>query len=199
MPEWWSYGLGDFLLFSPRTYYRLIERYNSGLWPLHLVAVAAGIALLAVQRRPTPGRTRAACAILAIAWAWVGWAFLHRRYATINWAAEYFACGFAVEAVLLAVVAGRPDWLRLGDRRGPAALIGTVVLALALVYPVMAPLAGRPWPAAECFGLLPDPTAIATLGLLLHGRGSARAALLVIPITWCVIAAGTWWVMASPT
>ena len=145
MPEWWSYGLGDFLLFSPRTYYRLIERYNSGLWPLHLVALAAGIALLAVQRRPTPGRTRAACAILAIAWAWVGWAFLHRRYATINWAAEYFACGFAVEAVLLAVVAGRPDWLRLGDRRGPAALIGTVVLALALVYPVMAPLAGRPW------------------------------------------------------
>ncbi len=197
MPEWWSYGLDDFLLFSPRTYYRLIERYNAGLWPLHLAGLAAGIALLALQRRPTPSRIRAACAILAIAWAWVGWAFLYRRYATINWAAEYFAWGFVAEAVLLAAVAARPD--RLRPSHGPTALIGTAVLVLAVVYPLVAPLFGQPWARAECFGLLPDPTAFATIGLLLPVRGSGRAALLVIPVTWCVIAAGTWWVMASPT
>lgn len=28
MSEWWSYGLRDLLLFSPRTYYRLFELYN---------------------------------------------------------------------------------------------------------------------------------------------------------------------------
>ncbi len=62
MPEWWSYGLGDFLLFSPRTYYRLIERYNSGLWPLHLVALAAGDrparSPAATHARPDPSRLR---------------------------------------------------------------------------------------------------------------------------------------------
>ena len=102
MPEWWTYGLGDFLLFSPRTYYRLIERYNAASWPLHLVGAAAGLSLLALHRRITPLWTRVVCAVLAAAWGWVGWAFLWRRYATINWAAEYFAWGFAAEAVLLA-------------------------------------------------------------------------------------------------
>jgi hypothetical protein len=28
MSEWWTYSLWDFLLFSPRTYYRLFELYN---------------------------------------------------------------------------------------------------------------------------------------------------------------------------
>ena len=29
MSEWWTYRLSNFLLFSPRTYYRLFELYNS--------------------------------------------------------------------------------------------------------------------------------------------------------------------------
>jgi hypothetical protein len=29
MSEWWSYSLSDFLLFSPRTYYRLFDLYWS--------------------------------------------------------------------------------------------------------------------------------------------------------------------------
>ena len=199
MPEWWTYGPGDFLLFSPRTYYRLIERYNAEFWPLHLVGVAAGISVLVLRRRSAPMGTRVVCAVLAVAWAWVGWAFLWRRYATINWAAVYFAWGFAAEAALLAAVAARPDRLRLSERQGPAAWIGTALLVLVLIYPLMAPLAGRPLSQSESFGMLPDPTAIATLGLLVPARGSALAALMVIPITWCLIAAGTWWVMASLT
>ena len=177
----------------------MIERYNAGLWPLHAAALAAGIALLLLARRSTAIRTRLACAVLALAWAWVGWAFHWQRYATINWAAAYFAWGFAVQAALLASAAARPEWLRLNDRRGPTAWIGSGLVVLALVYPLLAPLAGRPWTRAECFGLLPDPTAIATLGVLLPARGSARTALMVIPVTWCLIAAGTWWAMAAPT
>jgi hypothetical protein len=33
MSEWWTYRLTSFLLFSPRTYYRTIERYNLEIWP----------------------------------------------------------------------------------------------------------------------------------------------------------------------
>jgi hypothetical protein len=28
MSEWWTYTLSDFLLFSPRVYYRLFELHN---------------------------------------------------------------------------------------------------------------------------------------------------------------------------
>ena len=41
MTEWESYRLSDFLLFSPRTYWRLFELHNEALWPLPLLAMKA--------------------------------------------------------------------------------------------------------------------------------------------------------------
>lgn len=34
MSEWWTYRLSDFLMFSPATYWRMVERYNREVWPL---------------------------------------------------------------------------------------------------------------------------------------------------------------------
>ena len=46
MSEWWTYSLLDFLLFSPRTYYRLFELYNLAVWPWHVLAIVLGLAVL---------------------------------------------------------------------------------------------------------------------------------------------------------
>ena len=35
------------------------------------------------------------------------------------------------------------------------------------LYPLIAPALERPWTQSETFGITPDPTAIATLGILL--------------------------------
>ena len=57
MSEWWTYSLSDFLMFSPRTYYRLFELYNAAIWPAQLVAIALGVAILrAVAPRRSAGR-----------------------------------------------------------------------------------------------------------------------------------------------
>ena len=48
MSEWWSYSLSDFLMFSPRTYYRLFELYNLALWPWHIAGLALGLVVLAL-------------------------------------------------------------------------------------------------------------------------------------------------------
>ncbi|HCK18987.1 MAG TPA: hypothetical protein DHW36_10760, partial [Thalassospira sp.] len=40
-----------------------------------------------------------------------------------------------------------------------------------------------------------DPTALGTLGFVLLSRGTWRWALLPVPLLWCVISAGTLWVM----
>ena len=103
MSEWWTYSLSDFLLFSPRTYYRLFELYNSAIWPLQLVSLALGVAILGLLLREAVWRGRAIAAVLAGCWLWVAWAYFLKRYETINWAAEYVAIGFAVEALLLVV------------------------------------------------------------------------------------------------
>src|ERR1700716_1223633 len=119
MSEWWTYRPGDFLLFSPRVYWRMFELHNAALWPLHVLTLAAGlIIILLIARRPTTW-ARWIAFILAILWVFVGWSFLWNRYATINWAAAYVAPAFAVEGVLLLVIGSLRDGLAF-DRRGPA-------------------------------------------------------------------------------
>jgi hypothetical protein len=89
MPEWWSYSLSDFLLFSPRTYYRLIERHNSSAWPAHIATMGLGLGVLGLLRRKPTVHGRSISGILAGLWVWVVCAFVWQRYATINWAIIY--------------------------------------------------------------------------------------------------------------
>ncbi|VXC42894.1 DUF6064 family protein [Massilia sp. 9I] len=182
MSEWWTYSLSDFLMFSARTYYRQFALMNREWWPLHLLAFAAGIALLVCMRRA--GGARIGFALLAVAWAWTGWAYHLQRYADINTGAPYFAAGFFLQAALLAWMAQRPQ--APVDHRGHVAL---VLLVVALAYPALAPLNGRALEQAEMFGFAPDPTAVATLAALLAWR--ARWPLWVIPLLWCGASSAT--------
>jgi peptidoglycan/LPS O-acetylase OafA/YrhL len=200
MSEWATYSLSDFLLFSPRTYYRLFELHNAAVWPAHLAALALGAAaaLLALRPGSGPWRGRAAALVLAALWAWVARAYLLERYATINWAAEYFAWVFALEALLLLalpLLSARP----LFRPRGWSARAGAALVLFALLLqPLAAPLLGRPWAQAEVFGIAPDPTAAATLGLMLLAQGRRRWLLLPIPLAWSALTGLTLWAMRSP-
>jgi hypothetical protein len=121
MSEWWTYSLSDFLLFSPRTYYRLFELYNLAVWPWHIVAIMLGLAVLALWLRGGTWQGRAVAVILAACWLFVAWAYLLARYDTINWAASYFAAGFALEALLLVWTGLIRDRLPLRSAAGSSA------------------------------------------------------------------------------
>jgi uncharacterized protein DUF6064 len=197
MSEWWTYSLSDFLMFSPRTYYRLFEIYNTAIWPGQFLALAAGIAIAALLMVAWPWRDRVILVLLGTCWLWVAWAFLFKRYTSINWASTYFAVAFALEALLLIGMAafsrpsdeGRqaPNWL---DRIGVALFLFALV-----IQPLIGPLLGRSWSQLETFGIAPDPTVIGTLGFLLLMRGRTRWASFTIPIIWCFITGTTLWTM----
>jgi hypothetical protein len=185
MSEWWSYGLSDFLMFSPAAYQRLFERYNAALWPAQLVALAAGLALLRLG-------PRAACGLLAAAWLWVAWAFHWQRYAPINWAAEGYALAFALQGLLLAWTA-----LRAAPPPGPAPRLGRALLWYALLLQPLLPLAsGRSWQGLESFGLCPDPSVAATLALLLMHR--LPWPCWIAPLLWCAVEGATLWTLKAP-
>jgi Family of unknown function (DUF6064) len=197
MSEWWTYSLSDFLLFSPRTYYRLFDLYNAALWPAHVLALAVGLAILALMARGGHRWNRAAGLLLAACWLWVALAFLFNRYATINWAATWFAGLFVVQAVLL-VLAGAGGGIEAAPQLRRAGAVALFVFAL-LIQPLIGPLTGRPWTQAEVFGMAPDPTALGTLGFaLLQPTAGRRWLLLVIPLLWCAISGATLWTMRSP-
>ncbi len=200
MSEWWTYRLSDFLLFSPRTYYRLFELYNTEVWPLHLAALAIGLALAFLSVRRDTWAARAAWGLLAACWLWVGWAFQLQRFASINWAATWFAGAFAAEGLLLMLCVVLPRQRQFGAAGKLRASVGWGLLVFGLaVQPWVGVLLGRPLSQAEVFGLAPDPTVLATLGLLLlqrpaNGAGPATGWLAwPIPVVWCLISGTTLW------
>ena len=186
MSEWWTYRLHDFLLFSARTYYRLFEIYNRAVWPLHVLAIAAGIAILIGRLRG-----RALAVFLAADWLFIAWFFQIKRYATIQWAAKWFALAFAIEALLL---------IFFGFRRiTQTSKCGLVLFGFALlIEPLIGLMTGRRWVTVEIFGIAPDPTAIATLGIALFADRRLGAVLMIIPMLWCAISGATLWAMHAP-
>ncbi len=202
MSEWWTYRPSDFLMFAPRTYWRLFELHNEALWPVPWLAALLALGLAVALWQGRTGAVRSGLALLAACWAGVAWAFLWQRYAPINTAAGAFAIAFAVQAAGLLVLAGWGGLRRSHDttrwRTGLALLAGSVLL-----HPWLATVAGRPWSQAEFFGLAPDPTAIGTLGVLLcltTDQPTPRGLLVglrVLACMWCVVSASTLWTMGS--
>src|SRR4030095_15273760 len=107
----------DLLLFSPRTYYRMFELYHQAIWPVQLIALVLVVAIVVLLLRGDLWRGTAIAALVAACWLWVAVAFQLRRYATINWAARYFAVVFVVQAAVLVwygPIRRRPAFARLG-------------------------------------------------------------------------------------
>jgi Family of unknown function (DUF6064) len=196
MSEWWTYRPEDFLLFSPRVYWRMFELHNTQFWPLHLLTLASGLAILLLASR---GRVFGplTALVFAMLWIFVGWSFLWNRYAVINWAIVHVAPVFALEALLLTIAAIRNGLVF--DSRDIAARAGWLIAALAIVvYPLLPFFFGRSWTAAESFGITPDPTALATLGLVLMASGSLPLLLVPIPLVWLLLSGLTLRTMGDP-
>lgn len=198
MTEWWTYTLGDFLMFAPRTYWRMLELHNGATWPAPLMLPLLGAAALVALWRRTA--EPAVCALLAVLWAWVGWAFHAQRHAAINWAAEGFALVFYAQAaswLVAALVVWRAAPVDTRHTTTMPRTAGLVAWLVALAgYPLLAPLAGRPWTQAEVFGVAPDPTVLATLGSLLLLRDGRlprawRVGLAIVPLAWCALGGAT--------
>jgi len=195
MPDWWSYEPADFLLFSPRVYYRMLELHNAALWPAQIAMLALGVALLMTTPYGETTAQRIAGLMLGALWIWVAWSFLWERFATINWAIAYIVPIFVAQGVALSLSAARADFTPAAPgavRRVGLALLGAAIL----LYPLVAPALGRPWSAAEVFGLMPDPTAVATLAYLAIGRRSGW--LMIVPVFWCALSTSTLWLLQVP-
>jgi hypothetical protein len=198
MTEWWTYTLSDFLLFSPRTYYRLFELHHRALWPLQLAALGAGTAMVVLALRAAPRPGRVAGALAAGAWLWVAWSWFLARYATINWAADAIGAAFAVQGLLLLASGVATNRLEFATGPGARRSLGiAIVLAALFVQPLAGVPFDRPLSQAEVFGITPAPTATATLGLLVLARRT-RWELALLPACACLLDGTTLLALDAP-
>lgn len=199
MDAWWTYGITDLVLFTPETYFRLFQLYHREWWPMQLACLAmAVVILLCLWLRPARGG-RVIAILLAASWAWVGWAFLHLRFAPIHWVANWYAVAFFLQALLLLIYGVSRRGMEFETGITMRTGIGVAVLLGALlVMPATAHLTGREWMQAELFAMTPDATALATLGLLLLVKGHVALWLMIIPVAWCFITGATLWALEAP-
>ena len=204
MSDWWSYSLHDLVLFTAEAYFSLFAYHQLDSWPLQLIAKggAAMLLLMLLRGRQWLGGLTANVIILwilAAAWAWAGYSFLHLQLASLHPVADTYALVFALQAAALVLYALVCIDSHFDITPGiHSAVAVTLIAAALLVMPTLAWLTGRDWLEAELFGLTPDATALATLGCLLLLRGKYVTWLILIPVSWCFVTGATLWVLAAP-
>lgn len=199
MGGWASYGLGDFLMFSPEAWGRLVQRYNEAWWPAQMLAVAAGLLLVVLTPRRSGLLRRPGLMVLGFAWLWTAWAFHWQRHGELFIAAPQLAWAAGVQGVLLLAAAfSRLPQAATGPVR---ARLGQALVAFAVLgWPLLAPTTGQGWRQAEVFGFMPDPTALATLGWLLassQGNAWLRGALALLPLAFLLFGLATRWTLGQ--
>jgi|GEM_PF-170598 len=201
MAEWWqtlsSYRLHDLLMFSPRVHARLFELVNAQAGPLVWIAAALPLGVgLAVHRGSARAHAGAAL-LVSLALALVAEWHLRRTLAEILWIAPAWAFAFAAASLAWlawAVMAWRAPvgaaQRTAGRSTSSARALALLLACLALVWPLLAPLQGRPWLQAEVAGLAPEPTVLLALSLLtvLGLREAVWWLLALAPLAWCLFA-----------
>ena len=199
MSGWWTYGLQDLLLFSPRVYRRMFELHNAAVLALQLPSCSS--ARPSSQGRPAacvvgPGRLGRTCGGMDL-----GRLELPLESVCRDQLGSRLCCaGFRPRGAAGRLVRHGPGRLRFAARRSVPSVAGLALFLYALVlHPLVPKLSGRPFQSAELFGIAPDPTAIATLGLVsMASTGSAAWLLLAVPLAWCAASGATLHAMGAP-
>jgi Family of unknown function (DUF6064) len=200
MAESWatltSYRLHDLLMFSVDTYYRLFELVNRRWWPAPLVGGLLAAALLATAYRRRAARLCGG--LLALALVAVALLYFHEGFAAIHWLGPWWLGAFLLQAAICLITVARVQQGFEAD--GARRVMGLLLMTAATAWPLWA-LAVRPtaW-QAEVVGLAPDPTVLLALGWLLCIQlpRPVAAALLVLPLVWCLFSGATLWAMQQP-
>jgi hypothetical protein len=183
------------LPFTPEAFLGLFATYNQAIWPVQPVAYGLGVIAFVLAARPFRGGDRLVAAVLAAFWLWTGIVYHLLFFAGINFAAPAFAALFLLQGLLLLWTGLLRGRLQFRFRRTPRGWAGLTLALFALAgYPLLGWLLGREWSEAAAFGLTPCPTTLFTLGLLLLAERTPWH-LLVIPVLWSLIGAGTAWLL----
>jgi hypothetical protein len=176
------------LPFTPADFNVTLRRYNEMVWPAQWFLLA--LALLALLRavRGTSRPNRWTATTLALLWLWMAGAYHVAFFSSISRAGYLFGALFLAQGGLFAWLAWRPAGLAVRPTWDTAGAAGWAMVLYALaVYPALSFLLGHRYPASPTFGL-PCPTTIFTMGILTWAGRAAPWPVLIVPVTWSVIA-----------
>jgi hypothetical protein len=176
----------------------LVGLYNRAYWPAAAFgAVAVGAALAFVLVKPGILSDLVAKIVLDLLWLWMGIIFFLGRLAPEFHVAYLFAAAFTLQGTyfFVDIFFGNLEF-RPYKRAGTLVAALILLVAAAVVHPVVASALGRGWPKLTLVGTGPGPTAAATLALLMLTLHKPKPSFFLIPAAWALLAglgvAGGW-------
>ncbi len=176
------------LPFTEAQFIGVFAAWNTAIWPLPAVALAAGFGAVFLLLTRLRWRDATIAAILGAFWLINGIGYHWLFFAEINRAAILFG-GLFVVAGLLFIVEGTIRRRLVFDRAaGGRALAAAALIGYALAaYPLLGLLITHPYPHTPLFGVTPCPTTIFTIGLLLFARHPQPWLIAAVPLAWCLV------------
>lgn len=174
--------------FSIADFLDVFARYNTAIWPLHIVAYLLGVLVLAAALRPFRGSDRLVSGVLAALWIWVGAVYHLRFFREINGAALVFGIVFILQGLLFLALGVIGQQLRFQAKANAYGIVGGFFALFAMViYPALGYVFGHIYPHAPMFGVAPCPLVIFTFGLFLFTTRRMPGYLLIIPTLWSIL------------
>lgn len=169
-----DYSIQDFLLFSPEVYGRLVSGYmGQFFWLAGILNVALFATLPSLKH---VNSTRFILLLLVICWVCLGWHFYIIEYGSINWFARYLgALCMLIAPVLIAIILH----IRDDNHAVESTLVVSTIVYVVLIRPILINSVGQGWNFSG-LGLLPVPTLLATIGIVLSIRFQFRWLLLLV-------------------
>jgi hypothetical protein len=172
--------------FTLEAFLALIARYNAAFWPLQIVAYALGIGAVVFATVRTRHSGWIVSGVLAVLWLWVGIVFDGITFPQVLPIAVAFAPLFVIQGLLFVLVGVRGRRLVFRPRADAYGVVGALLVLYGLVaYPAIEYGLGRGYPELLSFGLVPCPTAVFTLGLLLWCE-KPPVVVLVLPVLYAL-------------
>ncbi len=175
----------------------LIAHYNMAVWPGQLIAGSLMLLALLLLVFPRRWGGQAIAVILAAGWLWVGWVYYVVRLGSIDFSAPLYGGAFLLQGLLLlwtGVIRGALSWAPRLDLYGSVAML--LFLIAVFLLPASVWFQGTGWMQLRLVGLMPLPTVLFTVGVLLLTAGKTPLHLTVIPLLWALAAAATAWTLA---
>lgn len=173
--------------FSTEQFFSVIEKYNTSVFPMQFVILAAGLFLLfwilkgKMQNSKIPGT------FLGLLWLWMGIGYHYLFFTTINKAAWLFGSLFVLQGIFMLVETLFRNRFNEKSNHTKHVTFGSVFVIYGLViYPVVSYFTEGSLTSTISAGL-PCPTTILTFGFFLLYSEKLPRYLLIIPTLWSLI------------
>jgi len=163
----------------------MLTGYNTAFWPLQIVVYSIAVIALIFIFIKSSYSGKFVSGVLAFFWLWIGIIFNFIYFSRLYPLANVFAILFVIEGIILAVAGVFKKDLSFTFKVDIYGVTGGLIIFYSLIgYPAIEYLQGRGYPQLLSFGLVPCPTAIFTLGLLLWSERKLPKYILIIPFLY---------------